>query len=52
MTLGHHLPCQEEPYPPSPGWILEGQDVLDKHSVGRVSPARQSRIIRKIRKPP
>ena len=37
-SLGQQELCQEHPYPPSPGWIVGGQDVLDTHSVGRVSP--------------
>ena len=36
-TTGHQKHYQEDPCPPSPGWILGGQDVLDTHSVGRVS---------------
>ena len=37
-SVGHQEHGQEHPYPPSLGWILGGQDVLNTHSVGRVSP--------------
>ena len=37
-SLGHQEPGQEHPYPPSLGWILRGQEVLDTQSEGRVCP--------------
>ena len=34
QSLGRQEPCQEHPYPPSPGWILGGHVAPDALSGG------------------